>query len=298
MSQQNVNKYKDSINLPKTEFPMRGNLPENEPKRISEWDQQNIYKKMVGNHDSKNSFVMPDGPPYANGNIHLGHVLNKVLKDIVIKYKNLSGKKAVFIPGWDCHGLPIELNVTKKLGKKRHEMSDTQVRELCRQEALKWVETQKEQFRRLGVLADWENPYLTLQASYEATEIRVLADILDNGILVRGEKPVYWCPALQTALAAAEIEYHDHKSPSVYVKFYVEEKTELIDPSHGPIAFVIWTTTPWTLPANYAIALHPDFEYGIYESEGERLIFAKELKENIEKASGKVFTELKTFKGS
>lgn len=277
---------------------MRGNLPETEPEVIQNWEAQKTYFKMTEKASQTETFVMPDGPPYANGNIHLGHVLNKVLKDIVIKYKNLSGKQAVFIPGWDCHGLPIELNITKKLGSKRHEMSDEKIRQLCREEAQKWVKIQMDQFRRLGILADWDHPYLTLNPDYEATEIRVLADILDNNILVRGEKPVYWCPALQTALAAAEVEYHDHKSPSIYVKFYVEEKSEYIDPKQKPVAFVIWTTTPWTLPANYAIAIHPDFEYGLYECDGENLIFAKDLKENIEKASGKTFTEKKTFRGS
>ena len=297
MSTEEVNKYKDTIHLPKTDFPMRGNLPETEPLMIQKWEAQQTYFGMI-EQPTGQRFVMPDGPPYANGHIHLGHVLNKVLKDIVIKYKNLSGHPASFIPGWDCHGLPIELNITKKLGAKRQEIEDKEIRQLCREEASQWVQTQKEQFKRLGILADWENPYLTMQPSYEASEIRALADILDNGILVRGEKPVYWCPTLQTALAAAEVEYHDHKSPSIYVKFYNHEKTEWWDPQLQPVSFVIWTTTPWTLPANYAIAIHPDFEYGLYESDNENFIFAKGLKENIEKATGKTFTEKKIFRGS
>lgn len=291
------NVYKDTIHLPKTEFPMRGNLPQNEPKILEVWEKDRIYNKMVDKNSNGSSFTMPDGPPYANGNIHLGHVLNKVLKDVVIKYKNLSGKRAAFIPGWDCHGLPIELNVTKALGKKRHEMTDQEVRSLCRQEAMKWVKIQQEQFSRLGVMADWEHPYLTLQPDYEAEEVRVLADILDNGILVRGEKPVYWCTKLQTALAAAEVEYQDHKSPSIYVKFYLEDKKDFFTADDKPLAFVIWTTTPWTLPANYAISLHPEFNYGLYECEGENLIFATGLLESMTQATGKSFKLLKEFKG-
>lgn len=292
------NKYKDTIHLPRTDFPMRGNLPQNEPKMIEFWEKSNIYDKVLDKNSSAEIFCMPDGPPYANGNIHLGHVLNKVLKDIVIKYKNLSGKHSAFIPGWDCHGLPIELNVTKKLGSKRHEYSDEDLRGLCREEALKWVAIQKEQFKRLGVLADWSHPYLTLSPDYEAEEVRVLADILDNGILVRGEKPVYWCTALQTALAAAEVEYHDHKSPSIYVKFYLKDKIAQIETHNKPISLVIWTTTPWTLPANYAICLHPDYDYGLYETENEILIIAVELKENIEKTIHKTLKQISTRKGA
>jgi isoleucyl-tRNA synthetase len=292
------NKYKDTIQLPKTDFPMRGNLAENEPKLIDYWEKNQIYQKLLKKNSKNKSFVLPDGPPYANGNIHLGHVLNKVLKDIVIKYKNLSGHPSAFIPGWDCHGLPIELNVTKSLGPKRHELNDKQIRDLCRKEATKWVGIQREQFKRLGILADWENPYLTLSPDYEAEEVRVLAEILDNGILVRGEKPVYWCTALQTALAAAEVEYHDHKSPSIYVKFYIQTKPDLLESFKKSIAFVIWTTTPWTLPANYAISLHPDFNYGVFECENEFLIFAEDLEPAVSKATQKEYKLIKTFKGS
>jgi isoleucyl-tRNA synthetase len=189
-----ADQYKNSIHLPKTSFPMKGNLPQTEPQKIEDWAQIGIYEKLIKRNEGRPLFVMPDGPPYANGSLHLGHVLNKVLKDIVIKFKNMSGYQAAFIPGWDCHGLPIELNVTKKLGDKRSQMSDAEVRQLCRQEALSWVEKQKKQFVRLGILGDWDHPYLTLQPQYEAEEVRVLAQILENGVLYRGEKPVYWCP--------------------------------------------------------------------------------------------------------
>ena len=290
--------YKDTIHLPKTSFSMKANLSTAEPKQIETWDKNKSYEKMINKETEL--FVMPDGPPYANGSIHVGHALNKLLKDFIIKYKNLSGKKAAFIPGWDCHGLPIELNVTKKLGSKRKDMTDAQVRELCRKEAHKWVEHQKEQFVRLGILADWENPYLTLNPNYEADEVRVLAKILENGILQRGEKPVYWCPALQTALAAAEVEYKDITSPSIYTKFYIEESSDKLPKTDKPMAFVIWTTTPWTLPANYAISLNPRFEYDFCDTGSEVLIVAKGLKEAISSACKDINLDnvIKTVKGS
>lgn len=289
--------YKDTIHLPKTSFPMKGNLPQNEPDRIKDWANRSIYQKLLARNEGRPLFVMPDGPPYANGSLHLGHVLNKVLKDIVIKYRNMSGYQAAFIPGWDCHGLPIELNVTKKLGSKRNELTDSKIRELCRQEALSWVEKQKDQFIRLGILADWENPYLTLQAQYEAEEVRVLAKILENGILYRGEKPVYWCPTLQTALAAAEVEYRDRQSPSIYVKFNLEKEKERLGHFEKPISFVIWTTTPWTIPANYGICVHPEFEYALFDSGSELLIIALALQESFEKDTGLQLKALTTFKG-
>jgi len=275
------------VQLPKTDFPMKGNLAQTEPERISAWKKNNIYQKIMSKPAPKGLFVMPDGPPYANGKIHVGHVLNKVLKDIVVKYKNLSGYRAAFIPGWDCHGLPIELNVTKKLGPKRKELSDAMVRKLCREEAMTWVEKQKVQFERLGVLADWENPYLTLHPSYEADEIRVLAKIHDNGIFYRGEKPVYWDPALQTALAAAEVEYKDHKSLSIFVRFAMKDSLPGVTlPASKPVHMLIWTTTPWTLPANFAIALNADFNYGFFDTGSDILILAEDLKESVEKETG------------
>ena len=240
---------------------------------------------------------MPDGPPYANGFIHVGTALNKILKDMVIKYRNMAGYHAAFVPGWDCHGLPIELNVTKKLGAKRKEMSDAAIRQLCRDEAKGWVEKQKGQFQRLGVLADWENPWLTLHPEYEADEVRVLAKILDNGIFVRGEKPVYWCPALQTALAAAEVEYRDHKSLSIYVKFALKNVFAGL-PAGQRVSFLIWTTTPWTLPANYGVAVNASLNYGFYNTGSEIVILAEELKETVEKETGLQLTLLLTKKGA
>ncbi len=284
------------VQLPKTDFPMKGNLAQTEPARIIDWTKKGIYQKIMQRPAPKGRFTMPDGPPYANGNIHVGHVLNKVLKDIVLKYKNLQGYKAAFIPGWDCHGLPIELNVTKKLGPKRKDMSDAEIRDLCRQEAMSWVKKQQTQFERLGILADWERPYLTLDPAYEADEIRVLAKILDNGVFYRGEKPVYWDPALQTALAAAEVEYKNHKSLSIFVKFPYNGKFDGV-PTSKPISFLIWTTTPWTLPANYGIALNADFQYGFFDTGSEILILAEDLQKQVAAETGLTLTQIGSKRG-
>lgn len=286
-----------NVQLPKTDFPMKANLAQNEPARIAAWKSSGIFQKMMSKPAPKGGFTLPDGPPYANGQIHVGHALNKILKDIVHKYKNMCGYHAAFIPGWDCHGLPIELNVTKKLGAKRKEMSDADIRKLCREEALTWVTKQKSQFERLGVIADWENPWMTLQPNYEADEIRVLAKINDNGIFYRGEKPVYWCPTLQTALAAAEIEYRNHKSLSIYVKFELKDKLAQV-PAGKKASFLIWTTTPWTLPANYGIALNATLDYGIYDAGSEYIIIAKDLKASVEKQTGLQLKEVAVLPGT
>ncbi len=287
------------VQLPKTDFPMKGNLSQTEPARIAAWKSANIYEKIMSKPAPRGIFCMPDGPPYANGNIHVGHVLNKVLKDIVVKYKNLAGYRATFIPGWDCHGLPIELNVTKKLGPKRKEHSDAEVRDMCRLEARSWVEKQKKQFERLGVIADWENPYLTLNPAYEADEIRVLAKINDNGIFYRGEKPVYWDPALQTALAAAEVEYKDIKSLAIFVRFPMKDPVPGVNlPAGKNVSMLIWTTTPWTLPANFGIALNKEFTYGFYDSGDQILILAEDLKDSVEKETGLTLNKIAERKGS
>lgn len=277
---------------------MKANMAQNEPKRIEFWKSQNIHQKMVEAYEDKGRFCMPDGPPYANGNLHIGTSFNKILKDMVIKSRNLMGHRAPFIPGWDCHGLPIELNVTKRLGDKRKQMTDTQVRDECRKEARKWVDSQKQQFTRLGVLADWENPWLTLHPEYEAEEVRLLGKILDNGILYRGEKPVYWDTQLETALAAAEVEYQDHRSPSIYVKLYIEDGLEKLGSPSGPTSFVIWTTTPWTIPANFGICLNKNFQYGVFECDGENIIIAKDLQEAFEADTEKTLKLIHTVEGS
>lgn len=286
---------KNSLNLPVTEFPMKGNLPEREPKMVAEWLKTGLHEKLMKKNAGRPAFTLPDGPPYANGDIHIGHVLNKCLKDFSIKYRNMAGYRAPFVPGWDCHGLPIEHKVTKDLGPKRKEKSDAEIRELCRAEALKWVGKQREQFQRLGVIADWDHPYLTLQPEYEAEEIRELARCLEKGIMFRGEKPVYWCPTLQTALADTEVEYHTHKSPSIYVLFPFTRGVEKFGKFSKPVSVMIWTTTPWTLPANLGVAFHADYDYGFYESGADILVIAKELKEAVEKDTGLSLKETGVF---
>ena len=276
---------KDSINLPKTSFPMKANLNQREPEMIQKWKDQRTYAKIIEKNNGQKSFTMPDGPPYANGHIHMGHTLNKCLKDFVIKYKNMAGFKAPYVPGWDCHGLPIEHNITKKLGPKLREKTDKEIRLLCREEAQKWVDTQRDEFIRLGILGEWDNPYLTMNPAYEAEEVREFTRNFKNGVITRGQKPVYWCLPLQTALAEAEVEYHDHKSPSIYVKFDYTPSSKF-GSFDKPVYSVIWTTTPWTLPANVATCLHPQFEYGFFDAGSEYLLIAKGIKEKFQEATG------------
>ncbi|WP_448587432.1 isoleucine--tRNA ligase [Thermocrinis sp.] len=281
--------YKDTLNLPKTDFPMKADLPKREPEILKKWES--LYKKVQEARKSFPLFVLHDGPPYANGHIHIGHALNKVLKDVIVKYKLLRGYRVDYVPGWDCHGLPIEQQVEKELKSKKlrkEDMSKVEFRRLCREYAQRFVEIQKEEFIRLGVLADWDEPYLTMDPKYQAQEIRELGRIFERGMIVRSKKPVYWCIYDKTAEAEAEVEYHEKESPSIYVKFPVKgmERTYLL----------IWTTTPWTLPANLGVMVGEDYEYVFYESEGETYILAKALVEEIEKKAGlkgKVIKELK-----
>lgn len=269
--------YGATLNLPKTSFQMKANLPNKEPKFIKMWQEQEIYFK--GIDKDKPSFILHDGPPYANGEIHIGHALNKILKDIILKYKRLRGYNAPYIPGWDTHGLPIELKVTEKLGSKAKEMTPAEIRELCAEYAKKWVGIQREGFIRLGVLGDWENPYLTLKPEYEAKQLEVFGELYENGYIFKGLKPIYWSPVTETALAEAEIEYKNVSSPSIYVKMKANQ--DLLDRigMTEETWVVIWTTTPWTLPANVAISLNPDFEYGVYKTEKGNLILGKDLAE-------------------
>ncbi|MGL6115341.1 isoleucine--tRNA ligase [Cetobacterium sp. SF1] len=276
--------YGTTLNLPKTSFQMKANLPNKEPNILKKWYEDEIYQK--GLNKGTKSFILHDGPPYANGGIHIGHALNKILKDIILKYKRLSGYNAPYVPGWDTHGLPIELKVSEKLGEKMKEMSPLEIRRECTAYAKKWVETQKEGFKRLGILADWDHPYLTLNPEYEAKQLEVFGELYENGYIFKGLKPIYWSPVTETALAEAEIEYKNHMSPSIYVKMEanndVLEKLGLTETTY----IVIWTTTPWTLPANVAISLNPEFEYGVYKTEKGNLILAKVL-------ADKAFAEMK-----
>ncbi len=258
--------YKDSLLLPNTQFPMRGNLPQNEPKRYASWDEEKVYNKMKKNREGAPSFTLHDGPPYANGHIHIGHALNKILKDIIVKYHYFEGKSTRYVPGWDCHGLPIEQKVEEKIGTtKKKELPKSKIRELCREHASRFVEIQKDEFKKLGVIGDWDNPYLTMDFKFEANIYRELCAIAKQGLLVQRSKPVYWSWAAQTALAEAEVEYEDKTSPSIYVAF----KHETMDAS-----LIIWTTTPWTLPANTGIALNGEEEYVLTS---DKFIVAKKL---------------------
>jgi len=271
--------YRETLNLPQTKFKMKANLTQREPMVLKRWEKENLYQQLQQAAAERPLFILHDGPPYANGNIHLGTAFNKVLKDIILRSKRMAGFNAPYIPGWDCHGLPIEHNVDLELGEKKQKISVLGKRAACRSYAEKWIKTQREQFKRLGVLGDWANPYLTMNFPYEAVIAREFNKFLLSGAVVRSKKPVYWCATCGTALAEAEVDYADHTSPSVYVKFPVVDDLGAVAPElTGRQAFVIiWTTTPWTLPANLAIAFHPDFEYAAVEVGGEVWILAKEL---------------------
>ena len=272
-----ASKYKDTLNLPRTDFPMKASLPQREPVQLKKWEEQGLYAKIIARNAGKPLFVLHDGPPYANGHIHQGHILNKTLKDIVVKYANMSGKLAEFIPGWDCHGLPIELKTEEELGSKKREMSKVEVRRACRKYAEKFIDIQREEFKRIGVFARFDEPYLTMSHAYEAQTARELAKFARRGALVRGKKPVYWCIKDRTALADAEVELEDHTSPSIYVAFPSQSTLPGEKLADRRAEFVIWTTTPWTLPANLAISVHPEVTYVAYDLNGRTLVVAKDL---------------------
>ncbi|MBU0709404.1 MAG: isoleucine--tRNA ligase [Candidatus Omnitrophica bacterium] len=278
--------YKKTLNLPKTEFPMKANLPAREPALLKDWLKQDIYKLIRKQSKQKPLYILHDGPPYANGDIHLGHVLNKTLKDIVVKYRTMQGFDSPFVPGWDCHGLPVEHQLFKELGINKYQINQSEFRKKAYQYALRFVGIQKEQFKRLGVFGDWENPYLTLDSSYEEAIVRSFGALSKNNFLYRGLKPVNWCFVCETALAEAEVEYENHISSSIYVKFQVDPRSSILDPGSDenqassiehPAFLVIWTTTPWTLIANVAVAVHPNFTYSYIKTEKGNLILAKDL---------------------
>jgi isoleucyl-tRNA synthetase len=257
--------YKTTLNLPKTDFPMKANLKDLEPRMLGKWEQEKIYDLIQKQAEGRQAYILHDGPPYANGHIHIGHALNKILKDIIVKFKTMSGFKAPYVPGWDCHGLPIEHQVLKNLGPKKEGMSKSEIRKLCREYAVKFIDIQRSEFKRLGVFGDWDNPYLTMNYAYEAAIVRELGKFVGNGGVYKGKKPVYWCGFDETALAEAEVEYADHESPSVYVKFKIKSEDSKNREKFSDLSldhyFIIWTTTPWTLLANLAIAVHPVLLY-------------------------------------
>ena len=277
--------YKETLNLPNTDFPMRANLPQREPELLKKWEGMGLYRQIEAAGENRPSFILHDGPPYANGHTHIGHALNKILKDIVVKSRRMSGFYAPYVPGWDCHGLPIELMVDKQLGNKKREMTKGEIRKACRAYAADWVEIQRQEFERLGVFGEWENPYLTMSEGYEAATARELARFAERGGLFKGKKPVHWCSSCVTALAEAEVEYADHTSYSIYVKFPFNGSlpAELAAFSDKALAFVIWTTTPWTIPANLGICLNPDLPYALVEVGGEYLVIAEGLVEEVAK---------------
>lgn len=282
--------YNKTLNLPETDFPMRGNLPKREPEVLKKWDDNRLYYKMMEKNEGRPSYILHDGPPYANGDIHLGTALNKVLKDIIVKYKNMSGYSSPYIPGWDTHGLPIELKTMKSIGVENGAIPPVELRKHCKEFALSFVENQKAQFKRLGVLGDFDNPYLTLRPEFEARQVEVFGEMAKNGYVYKGLKPVYWCPECQTALAEAEIEYSDDPCHSIYVKFKVSDDKGLFTEKGIDLDntyFVIWTTTTWTLPGNLAICLGPKYDYCVVKADnGENYVMAEYLVPATMKAAG------------
>ncbi|MEA3415899.1 MAG: isoleucine--tRNA ligase [Thermodesulfobacteriota bacterium] len=281
--------YKETLNLPVTKFPMKASLVKREPEQLAAWEESCLYDKIRTESKGRKPFILHDGPPYANGNIHIGTALNKILKDIIIRSKQMSGFNAVYVPGWDCHGLPIEHNVDKEVGLKKKEISHDEFRKLCRSYAEKYIDIQREEFKRLGVMGEWENPYLTMNYGYEATIARECGKFALKGGLFRSKKPIYWCCSCKTALAEAEIEYKDESSPSIFVKFPLKDNLGLEIPvlAGKKVFVIIWTTTPWTIPANLAVALHPDFIYAAVDTgKGEVFILARDLVEGCMKSFG------------
>ena len=288
--------WKDTLNLPQTGFPMKANLPTTEPAAISRWEATGLYARIRERRRGAPRFLLHDGPPYANGRIHLGTALNKILKDFVIKARTMAGFDAPYVPGWDCHGLPIELQVDRQLGKKKRELSVASFRRECRQYAETYVGLMRDDFKRLGILGQWESPYLTMNYPYQAAIVRALGALVRQGLTYKGKKPVHWCIHCRTALAEAEVEYEPHTSPSIYVEFPLAAESiaafERIAPAIGgrPVSVVIWTTTPWTIPSNLAVAFHPDLTYAAYESGGGVILLAEELAERVGETIGRQLT--------
>ena len=288
--------YKDTLHMPQTDFPMRGNLPKREPEMQQKWEEEQIYQKVQERTKGRPKFILHDGPPYANGDLHMGHALNKVLKDIIVRHKSMAGYDAPYVPGWDTHGLPIEVALTKKKKINRKEMSAAEFRKLCEEYALQQIDNQRTQFKQIGVRGDWDNPYITLRPDFEANQIKVFGEMAKRGYIYKGKKPVYWSPSSESALAEAEIEYQDKRSPSIYVAFNVADGKGVLN---GDEKFIIWTTTPWTIPANMAIAEHPELTYVSVAVNGEQYIIAEELIDEVsEKLEWNSPEIKKTWKGS
>ena len=293
--------WKDTCNLPRTAFSMKANLQTTEPETVARWEEMDLYGKIRGVRRGAPKYLLHDGPPYANGEIHMGHALNKILKDLVVKSHNMLGFDAPYIPGWDCHGLPIELKVDRELGPKKRQMSTADFRRACRAYAEKYLDIQRRDFKRLGVLGRWDEPYKTLAFSYQASIVRALGKFVEQDMVYKGKKPVHWCTHCRTALAEAEVEYEPHTSPSIYVEFPMAEASVpefwkrvsgSAEAPIGNVSVLIWTTTPWTIPNNLAIAFHPDFEYGAYQVDGKAVIVATDLAEAVGKTIGKALDKV------
>ena len=276
-------KLKETLNLGKTNFAMRANLPVKEVSLQEEWKEADIYSKIQLKNEGKPSYILHDGPPYANGKVHMGHALNKVTKDFIVRYKSMNGFSAPYIPGWDTHGLPIESALTKNEGIDRKKYSVADFRRMCEEYALKQVDAQRETFKRLGVTGEWDHPYLTLQPEYEAAQLRIFGKMAEKGYIYKGLKPIYWSPSSESSLAEAEVEYQDVTSPTIYVAFKVKDTKGVVDEK---AEFVIWTTTPWTIPANLGISVKPDATYVAVNVAERQFIVAKELLEKVAQEIG------------
>jgi isoleucyl-tRNA synthetase len=271
--------YKNTLNLPQTGFAMKADLVTREPQRLEKWAKANLYARIQAQRAHAQKFILHDGPPFANGDVHIGTALNKIVKDFIVKYQTLRGKNAPYVPGWDCHGLPIEFKVTQEMRKQGQTAADpATIRKACEVYARKYIDLQRTQFKRLGVLGDWDNPYLTLNKQYEADELRLISELVEKGFVYRGKKPVYWSIPARTALAEAEVEYHDHVSQSVYVKFPVV--------GQPGTSILIWTTTPWTLPANLAVAYNTTFSYSEVQVGSEKYILYSGLLNTVAQKCG------------
>jgi isoleucyl-tRNA synthetase len=293
--------YKKTLNLPQTPFPMKADLSKKEPAMLTAWEEKKLYSKILQSAKGRKKYILHDGPPYANGHIHIGTALNKILKDIIVKATYMAGFDSCYVPGWDCHGLPIEHEVDKMLGERKNGMSKAEIRMLCRDYAAKFIDIQREEFKRLGVLGTWANPYLTMEYEYQATIVREFGKFVEGGYLYKGKKPVYWCATCHTALAEAEVEYGPHRSSSIFVKFPMISDIGKTFPSlqGKKVSIIIWTTTPWTIPANLAIALHPTYKYVAAEANGEVYLVAEGLADIVMHTLGmKDYRVLEIFEGS
>lgn len=297
--------WKDTVNLPRTDFPMKASLPEAEPRAIAGWEEMDLYGQIRRRAKGRPKFVLHDGPPYANGGIHIGTALNKVLKDFVVKSKSMAGFDSPYVPGWDCHGLPIELNVDRELGPKKRHMTMAEFRRACRQYAERFVGEQREGFKRLGILGSWSEPYLTMNFGYQAAIVRALGRFVARGMVYKGKKPVHWCLHCRTALAEAEVEYENHTSPSIFVEFPLDPDSRArVDASWPaltgrPLSVLIWTTTPWTIPSNLAIAFHPEYDYAAFDYDGRAVVVATEMSAGVSARTGRTLGgAIATFKGA